>query len=241
MFREHSPLSMYYIIEAQEIMNDNHTTAAIILAAGTSSRMSGGQHKLLLPLGDRPVLAHVLDAALASQARPIILVLGHQAAQVRAHLATYTGNPEISILDNPDYTQGMSTSMKLGIQALINYGYRNCEEGEVNSALFLTGDQPLLTGQIIDSIIKEYRRSGKRIVAPLYRGQRGNPVLFDGEMFPELLQVSGDEGGRSVLKQHPGDVATVEIEHVEASYDVDTWEAYQQVVEVWSNPDTLSR
>src|SRR5947209_3447962 len=65
------------------LMNETRSTAAIILAAGSSSRMGGGRHKLLLPLDDRPVLAHVLDAALASEARPIVVVLGHQVEQVR--------------------------------------------------------------------------------------------------------------------------------------------------------------
>lgn len=208
-------------------------TAAIILAAGTSSRMAGGQHKLLLPLADRPVLAHVLDAALASQACPVILVLGHQADQVRTQLASYADHPDITILDNPAYLQGMNTSMKLGIQALVFHGYKKFERDNVDSALFLTGDQPLLTGQIIDSIIEAYRRSGKRIIAPLYDGQRGNPVLFDASLFPELLQVTGDEGGRGVLKRHLDEVANVEIGTIEASYDVDTWEAYQRVIETW--------
>lgn len=195
--------------------------------------MEGGRHKLLLPLGNRPVLAHVLDAALASQARPIILVLGHQAAEVRAQLASYTLHPEITVLENPAYLQGMSASMKLGIQALISHGYKKSYDEAIDSALFLTGDQPLLTSAIIDSIIETYRRSGKRIVAPLYEGQRGNPVLFDASLFPELLQVTGDEGGRGVLKRHLDEVANVEIENSEASYDVDTWEAYQRVVETW--------
>src|ERR1700736_670483 len=100
-------------------MNNNNTapqTAAIILAAGSSSRMGGGRHKLLLPLDDRPVLAHVLDATLASQARPIILVLGHQAEQVRTAIATH---PEIAIVENTDYLQGMSTSMRGGLEVLL--------------------------------------------------------------------------------------------------------------------------
>src|ERR1700682_1591273 len=91
-------------------------TAAIILAAGSSSRMGAGRHKLLLPLHDRPVLAHVLDAGLASLARPIILVLGHQANQVRERIALFTTRPDLIILENADYLRGMSTSMRLGIQ-----------------------------------------------------------------------------------------------------------------------------
>lgn len=221
----------------------HHTTAAIILAAGASTRMGGGRHKLLLPLGDRPVLAHVLDAALASRARPIVLVLGYQAERVRALIPMYNQHPDITIIDNPDYLQGMSTSMKLGIQALLSLsGYRKAIASVVDSALFLTGDQPLITEEIIDSIIEAFelsRQTGKRIVAPLYAGQRGNPVLFDAGLFAELLEVTGDEGGRSLLKRHADEVATLETGNVAASYDVDTWEAYQQVVRTWEKQQSV--
>jgi molybdenum cofactor cytidylyltransferase len=218
-------------------VNAHRTTAAIVLAAGASTRLRrAGLHKLLLPLGDRPVLAHVLDAALASRARPILLVLGYQAERVQAHIPAYIDHPDIITVENPDYMQGLSTSMKLGVQTLLANGYKKSGAGAVDSALFLTGDQPLITARIIDSVIAAYhagRHEGKRIVAPTYGGQRGNPVLFDASLFPELLEVTGDEGGRSLLKRHPDEVVTVETGVVAASYDVDTWEAYQQVLRAW--------
>ncbi len=214
-------------------MSTSHQTAAIILAAGSSSRMGGGRHKLLLPLHDRPVLAHVLDAVLASQARPVVLVLGHQAEQVRTHIATYTSHPDLNIIENTDYLQGMSTSMRLGIQALQSYSYTKSPESEMDSALVLLGDQPLITAQDIDTLIATYRTSGKRIVAPTYEGKRGNPILFDASLFPELLKVTGDEGGRSVLERHRDEIATIEMGNPLANIDVDTWDAYQLAVQVW--------
>jgi molybdenum cofactor cytidylyltransferase len=215
------------------MMSIFHRTAAIILAAGSSSRMGGGRHKLLLPLHDRPVLAHVLDAVLASQARPVVLVLGHQAEQVRAHIASYATHPDLNIIENTDYLQGMSTSMRLGIQALQSYGYMNSSNSEFDSALILLGDQPLITAQDIDTLTATYRTTGKRIVASTYEGKRGNPILFDAGLFPELLKVTGDEGGRSVLERHRDEIATVEMGNPLANIDVDTWEAYQQAVQVW--------
>jgi molybdenum cofactor cytidylyltransferase len=208
-------------------------TAAIILAAGSSSRMGGGRHKLLLPLHNRPVLAHVLDAVLASQARPVVLLLGHQAEQVRAHIASYVTHPDVSVIENPHYLQGMSTSMRQGIQRLQITGYTKSPDKEVDSALVLLGDQPLITAQDIDTLIATYRSSGKKIIAPIYEGKRGNPILFDASLFPELLEVTGDEGGRSVLERHRDEIATVEMGNPLANIDVDTWEAYQRVVEVW--------
>jgi len=211
-------------------MNRTRSTAAIILAAGSSSRMGAGRHKLLLPLDDRPVLAHVIDATLSSQARPVVIVLGHHADQVRSQIATYTEHPAITLIENQDYLQGMSTSMRSGLQAIISYDYKNYN---VDSALILLGDQPLLTPKIIDTLIHTWQTTGKRMVAPLYDGKRGNATLFAASLFSELLEVSGDEGGRSVVERHRSELQTVELGDAVASYDVDTWEAYQQVVEAW--------
>ena len=212
-------------------MHSQRSTAAIILAAGSSSRMGAGRHKLLLPLNERPVLAYVVDAALASQVRPIIVVLGHQAEQVRAQLARYSTDSAITYVENPDYLQGMSTSMRMGLaylQTQIDAGV-----SDVNSALIMLGDQPLITARVLDMLIDTWHTTGQRIVAPLYDGKRGNPTLFAASLFPELLEVTGDEGGRSVVEQHQQELATVELGNAVANYDVDTWEAYQQVVELW--------
>jgi molybdenum cofactor cytidylyltransferase len=210
------------------------TTAAIILAAGSSSRMSGGQHKLLLPLGGRPVLLHVLETALASQARPIILVLGHRANEIRSHVTTHIKQHDISIIENPNYLQGMSTSLRMGLQALTNIRDNTHQSLDLpTSTVVLLGDQPLMTASIIDRLIATRETSGKAIIVPLYHGKRGNPVLFAANLFPELMEVTGDEGGRSVIMRHPQDIATVEVSEATASSDIDTWEAYQQVVAEW--------
>lgn len=214
-------------------MHTPGSIAAIILAAGSSSRMGAGRHKLLLPLAERPVLAHVLDTVLASSAHPVILVLGHQADSVRVRIASYLDHPAITIVENPDYLQGMSTSMRTGLQALMAQSTDEATETPITGAVILLGDQPLVTPQIIDALITTQQETGKRIVAPLYEGKRGNPTLFAASLFPELLAVTGDEGGRGILARHKEDVASVEVGDAMANYDVDTWEAYQQVVEIW--------
>lgn len=217
-------------------MHVSSSTAAIILAAGSSSRMGAGRHKLLLPLDGRPVLSHVIDATLGSYARPIVIVLGHQADQVRAQIETYIMQPGINIVENTAYLQGMSTSMHLGIQTLIANGYKKADAAyPVDSALIMLGDQPMITSQVIDTLITTFRATGKRIVVPLYEGKRGSPVLFDASLFPELLQVSGDEGGRTVLERHRQDVELVEMGNALVNYDLDTWDAYQQVLEAWEH------
>jgi molybdenum cofactor cytidylyltransferase len=219
-------------------LNTPRSTAAIILAAGSSSRMGGGHHKLLLPLDDRPVLAHVIAATLASQARPILIVLGHQSDQVRQQIEPYATHPDITLVENADFLQGMSTSMRAGIQTLIWHGYKKIGAFyQVDSALILLGDQPMITPQVIDTLITAYRETGKRTVAPLYGGKRGSPVLFDKSLFPELLEVTGDEGGRTVLDRYHQEVELVEMGDATANYDVDTWEAYQQVVDAWERKE----
>jgi len=196
--------------------------------------MSGGQHKLLLPLGGRPVLIHVLETALASQARPIILVLGHRADEVRSQVAAQIQQHDISIIENSNYQQGMSTSLHMGLHALTNIKDNNRQSVDLpTSTVILLGDQPLMTAAIIDRLIATRATSGQSIILPLYHGKRGNPVLFAANLFPELMAVTGDEGGRSVIMRHPKDVATVEVSEVTASSDIDTWEAYQQVVAEW--------
>ncbi|GHO91322.1 molybdenum cofactor cytidylyltransferase [Reticulibacter mediterranei] len=176
------------------------TTAVIILAAGSSSRMSGGHHKLLLPLGGRPVLIHVLETALASQARPIILVLGHRADEIRSQVAAHIKQHDISIIENPDYQQGMSTSLHMGLQALTNIRDNNHQNADLPiSTVILLGDQPLMTASIIDRLIATREASGKSIIVPLYHGKRGNPVLFAADLFPELMEVTGDEGAEALL------------------------------------------
>jgi molybdenum cofactor cytidylyltransferase len=215
-------------------MPESSSIAALILAAGSSSRMGAGRHKLLLPLGDRPVLAHTIEATLASQARPIVVVLGHQIAQVRNQISPYLNLPDVLSVENTDYLQGMSTSLRAGIQALIER--ENKAEAPMHSlagVLIVLGDQPLMTARILDTLIASKRATGKRILIPFYNGERGNPVLFDASLFPELLEITGDGGARSVIERHRSEVAHIELGASMASYDVDTWDAYQEVVAEW--------
>ena len=201
------------------------TTAAIVLAAGRSSRMGQGQHKLLLPLGDRPVLAHVVETVLASQARPLVVILGYQAEQVRTMLTPYAS--KLTSINNPDYQQGMSTSLCKGIETLMSF------YPDVNGALIVLGDQPLMTSRILDSMIETKQVTGKRIITARYQGKRGNPTLFDASLFPELMEMTGDEGGRKVLERYRQEIAILDMRDDTPNYDVDTWEAYQQVVKIW--------
>lgn len=249
--------------------NREKTIAALILAAGRSSRMQHGQesyHKLLLPLGQGTVLSHVIAATLASQARPIILILGYQSMQIRASLKPYldrdkprigaspirpyhdtTTRHDLIIAENTAYAQGMSTSLHKGIRILMNQGNHPGQETietdlapivspptiQCDGALVLLGDQPLVTPALLNQLIEAKYTTGQRIIAPFYNGKRRNPVLFDADLFPELLTTTGDEGGRSIIEKHRAEMGILNIDDSQLWYDVDTWEAYQQVLHTW--------
>ncbi|HEY7123852.1 MAG TPA: molybdenum cofactor cytidylyltransferase [Ktedonobacterales bacterium] len=189
--------------------------AAVLLAAGQSSRM--GQHKLLLPLLGKPLVLHTVQSALASEVDETLVVVGYRAEAVREALA---GQP-VRIVENPDYAQGQSTSLRAGVAALAP---------ETEAVVILLGDQPLLTAGLLNALMAAWKRTASPIVAPVYGGQRGNPVLFSRALFQELLAVSGDQGGREVIQRHAGESILVQMEDPAAALDVDTWQEYQALL-----------
>ena len=191
--------------------------AAIILAAGRSSRM--GSHKLLLPYKGRPIVNWVLAAACASQADPVIAVLGHEAEKVDAALQ---GKRWFLAIHNPLVCGGHVHLVEGSASPLL--------PKDVDGAIILLGDQPLVTAEIINAMIAESVREPDAIIAASYQGRRGNPVLFPRKYFAELEAITGDEGGRSVLARHPEQVRLVEIDDALAGFDVDTPEEYQALL-----------
>jgi molybdenum cofactor cytidylyltransferase len=166
-----------------------------------------GSHKLLLPYKGRPIVNWVLAAACASQADPIIVVLGHEAELVDAALQA---ERRFLAIHNPLYAEGMSTSLRIGLAAMPQ---------EADGAIILLGDQPLITLEIINAMIAVSAKAPDAIIAASYQGRRGNPVLFPRQYFAELTTITGDEGGRSL-----------EIDDALAGRDIDTPEEYQALV-----------
>jgi molybdenum cofactor cytidylyltransferase len=189
--------------------------AAIILAAGQSSRM--GQHKLLLPLRGKPLLLHAVENALAAGCAEVLVVVGYRAEAIRGLLA----KAPVRVIENPAYAEGQSTSMRAGIAALAP---------QTEAAMILLGDQPLVKPAILQRLMQAWQDTAKPIVAPYYAGQRGNPVLFARALFPELLSVTGDQGGREVLQRHAHEVEPVQIADADAARDLDTWQEYQALL-----------
>ena len=193
--------------------------AGIILAAGRSSRL--GRPKQLLPLAGRPLLSHTLAHAAASQLDDVILVLGHDAEAIAAAVGEHGQRTVI----NPDYAAGQSTSVRAGLAALAS---------KTEAVLFLLGDQPAVTAEIIDTIVAAYRGTPAPILVPVYGSERGNPVLFDRALFPELATVGGDEGARAIVRAHAADIRLVPVPGDQSPRDVDTEEDYQRLLAAWS-------
>jgi molybdenum cofactor cytidylyltransferase len=188
--------------------------AGVILAAGGASRM--GRPKQLLDWGGRPLVRVAAEQALASRLDTLLVVVGAASAEVGAALA---GLP-LRIVPCPEYASGQSASLRAGIAAL---------GPEVAAALVLLADQPFVTAAIIDRLIAEWRATAAPIVAPAYRGVRGNPVLFARALFPELLAVTGDRGARQVIASDPARVATVPFDDDRPLADIDTPEEYERL------------
>jgi molybdenum cofactor cytidylyltransferase len=189
--------------------------SAIVLAAGASARM--GRPKQLLEWQGRPLVRVAAETALAGGLDPVLVVVGAARAAATAALA---GLPAL-VVDNPDYASGQSSSLRVSVTAL-------GEQAE--AAVVLLGDQPFVTAEIVARIVEEWRASAAPIVAPVYAGQRGNPVLFARSIFPELLAIQGDQGARAVLAAHSSHVRLVPFDNPLPLADLDTPEDYQRLL-----------
>jgi len=187
----------------------------VLLAAGTSSRM-GDRHKLSLPLADgRSVLEHSVAQAAKWQPRQLVVVMRPCIEELLARIST--SGVEVAI--NEDYELGLASSLRVGISAL---------RGEVTAMLVLLGDQPFISDHIVAGIVGAYEKEGKPVTIPFYGEVSGPPTLFGREMFPELLALSGDEGGRRVVRTDPARVARVVFPTEDMPPDIDTPEDYER-------------
>jgi molybdenum cofactor cytidylyltransferase len=186
--------------------------AAIILAAGRSTRM-GGPNKLLAELGGKPLVRIVTEQALASKAQGVIVVTGHQAEQVENALQGLN----LKFVRNPDFAQGLASSVRAGIAAV---------PADADGVVICLGDMPLIDAHLIDRLIGTFAPDGGNLIAvPVNDGRRGNPVLWSRRFFDELMTLDGDIGARHLIAKHGEAVAEVPVEGHGAFLDIDTPEA----------------
>jgi molybdenum cofactor cytidylyltransferase len=184
--------------------------AALVLAAGRSSRM-GDANKLTQVLNGKPLVRHAAEAALASQASPVLVVTGHEADKIQAALEGL----DVSFIHNPDFADGMATSLRAGLCAM--------PENAAGVAVLL-GDMPNVTPAIIDRLICAATHDAKAVV-PTLLGQRGNPVLLMRAILPDVLKLSGDQGARKLLEAAGEAVIEIALDDPAIALDIDTPEA----------------
>jgi molybdenum cofactor cytidylyltransferase len=180
--------------------------AAVVLAAGTSSRM--GSAKQLLRLEDRPLLQHVLDHVRASAVSEIVLVLGFAAEEIRRKIDLQN----VRVVLNGDYQRGMGTSLKAGLSAV---------DAQCAGALIVLADQPFVRPATLDRLMAEHLRSRAQIVIPTYRGFRGNPVLLDRSVFAEVMTLDGDVGCRAIFGDHLEGIVKLPLDDAGILLDID--------------------
>jgi molybdenum cofactor cytidylyltransferase len=187
--------------------------AAIVLAAGRSSRMGADRHKLLEPLGDQPLVRHAVTATLAAVTGPVVVVTGHRANEVSAAL---DGLP-VQFVENPRFADGLATSIVAGIAALPR---------DVDAAFVTLGDMPLVRADDLARMVAAFSPSdGRTIVVPVHAGKRGNPILWGRMHFPALGTLTGDSGARHLLGNNRESVTEIEIDSDRIFVDVDTPDA----------------
>ena len=192
--------------------------SAVVLAAGRAERM--GEQKLLLPLNDKPVLQWVLESALSSSLHEVTCVV-RDLKPVRQRITL--AHSRLHWLVNYAADRGQSTSVIAGLWAI---------DPRSEGALFLVGDQPLVRKDLIDALIERFEQSSAVIVAPSFKGRARNPVLFRRELFPELLKLTGDRGGRLLLEKHKSGTDLVEWHQEMPFLDIDVREDYERLKEL---------
>jgi len=187
--------------------------AAVVLAAGMSSRM--GSNKLLADLDGKPLVRHAVEAAIASHASPVIVVTGRDADPIKAALRGLN----VRFVDNPDFSKGLSTSLKAGISAVPQV----CD-----GALILLGDMPGVGAALIDRLVAGFDPFEDRaIVVAARQGKQGNPVLWARRFFPEIEAIEGDVGARNLVGIYGELVCEIEAGDDAPLTDIDTPQALE--------------
>jgi len=199
--------------ESREGDGKRHVSA-VVLAAGRSTRM-GGPNKLLAELNGKKLVRIVTEQALASKAKEVIVVTGHQAELVENALAGL----KVTLVRNMDFAKGLASSVKAGISAVPK---------QADGAVICLGDMPMISADLIDRLIETFAPDrGNLIAVPVSNGRRGNPVLWSRRFFNELMTLDGDVGARHLIAKHNETVAEVPVEGDGAFLDIDTPQALE--------------
>jgi molybdenum cofactor cytidylyltransferase len=185
--------------------------AAVVLAAGKSTRM--GSNKLLKPIKGKPMIRQTVETVLQSRASPVVVVTGHDASRIREAL----DGLDVSFVSNPHYDQGLSTSLAAGVAGL---------PPKVEGALMVLGDMPLVPVTTLNKLIAAFDpQEARSICLPVYQGERGNPILWGRQHFPEFQGLKGDRGAKVLLVVNSDQVVEVPVGNAGVLTDFDTPES----------------
>ncbi len=183
-------------------------TGIIILAAGASTRL--GQPKQLLPYKGTTLLQHSIQAAINSIASHIIVVLGACEQQIRIETEWHTAQ----VISNNEWHEGMASSIRCGINELTR------TNPSTNGVIIMLCDQPFVTTDLLNELMTTHKATGKAIIGSQYNHIVGVPAFFQKNIFPELLQLTGDTGAHSIIQSHPENIAVIPFS--KGSIDIDT-------------------
>ena len=163
-----------------------------------------------MDVGGKPMVAHIVDAALESSAGPVIVVTGNAETEIRAALA----DRPVTFVHNPDYAQGLSTSLRAGLAALPE---------EADGALVCLGDMPDIRAPHLDRLVAAFDpEEGRTICVPTVAGKRGNPVLWGRDWFAAMMDVKGDTGANHLIGENADAVCELPMPDDAALADIDT-------------------
>jgi molybdenum cofactor cytidylyltransferase len=190
--------------------------AAVVLAAGRSTRM-GAVNKMLAEIGGKPLVRIAVEQAIASRAKPVIVVTGHQHEKVEAALKDLP----VRLVRNPDYAGGLGTSLKTGIAAVPE---------NADGAIVCLGDMPQVDAALIDRLVGAFDpERGALVIVPSINGRRGNPVVWSRRFFHDLMSIQGDIGARHLIGTYAEAVVEIPVVGAAALTDVDTPESLSAV------------
>jgi molybdenum cofactor cytidylyltransferase len=203
------PLPRTAAVKTDDTSDTHRNIVAIILGAGQSRRM-GSINKLLAEIDGSPMVTHVVTAAQASKADQILVVTGHEQDRLQTALADY----DVEFVHNPDYAEGLSTSLSTAMAAL---------DDSIDAAVVCLGDMPGISPKHINALIDAFEPdAGRQICIPTFNGKWGNPVLWDQRFFSAMQNVSGDVGARHLIGEHQDVLYEVPIEDNAVLTDLDT-------------------
>ncbi|HVB95697.1 MAG TPA: nucleotidyltransferase family protein [Nitrososphaerales archaeon] len=180
------------------------------MAAGASSRFPGT--KQIARIGGKTLVERALDAIPPAEVRETVVVLGHEAASVSNVLR---GREGVRVVVNPGYRSGMGGSISAGILALAK---------DTEGAMLLLADQPFVTRSLLLRMLRTFEQRGARgMVAAVQGDVVSPPAIFTKEYFDELAGLRGDQGARSVIQRHAGELLRVRVRSRRALSDIDTW------------------